>query len=70
MFCDFRQVQPESRFKMRLRDAAALRKLEDLETKNSKPLWILIKDWDGALDHMAPQRPTGAGQIIRRPVAR
>lgn len=65
MFVNFRKVQPESRFKMRLRNANALQKLEDAETKNSAPIWIKISDFSGALDHMAPERPSGKGQIFR-----
>jgi len=64
-FVNFRKTQPETRFKMRLRNAEMLQKLEDAEPKNSKPIWIKISDWRGCLDHLAPEKPTGAGQIFR-----
>lgn len=64
-FVNFRNCEPTTRHKMRLRNSRAVQDLENAEIRASGGLWIRKSDFPGCLDHMAAEKPNGHGQMFR-----
>lgn len=62
---NFRRVDDAARWKMRLHNAEAFRKLEAAEIAKGGGIWFRREDFPGCLDHLPDQKPDGHGQMFR-----